>query len=919
MELPKTYDASTTESGIYQKWLDSGYFNPDNLPGERKEPFTIIMPPPNVTGTLHIGHALFATIQDILTRYQRMNGKRALWLPGTDHAAIATQSKVEAELYKKEKKTRFDFSREDFLKLVEDYAQTSHDTIITQLKRLGASADWSREAYTLDAPRTKAVRTAFKTMYEDGIIYRGARIINWDPKLKTTVSDEEIEWKEEASSFYYLKYGPFTIGTSRPETKFGDKYVVMHPDDERYAQYKHGDKLEVEWINGPITATVIKDEAVDKEFGTGVMTITPWHDAVDFEIAQRHGLDKEQVIDERGVLLAIAGEFAGQHIKKARAAIVEKLQGKGLVEKIDDKYLHRLATNSRGGGTIEPQIKEQWFIDVNKKFKIQSSKLKNIKTGQEVSLKELIKTVVESGEIKIIPEHFEKTYFHWIDNLRDWCISRQIWYGHQIPVWYSADGKTHLPKKINISFVRHCESKGNAKKIYEGWMDSSLSETGKRQAEQLAENIRKNSFDHILSSDLKRSKETAEAISEKLGIPITALPELREVNGGHIEGETYNDSGPGHTPLLIKATEGNTGETLSDLEHRAQKALSLISELPDNSRILLIGHNSFLAILAAVMEGKKSEDFIEYRKQWHLDNGQMSNKIFMANPSPELTQDTDTLDTWFSSGLWTFSTLGWPDKTKDLELFHPSDVMETGYDILFFWVARMVLMSTYHLGQIPFKTVYLHGLVRDKDRQKMSKSKGNVIDPLGVIDAYGTDALRFALIFSTSAGNDIPLAEDKIKGMKHFANKLWNIARFVITNIENQELGIRNYEWESKTNADKEIISKLDQTVKTSTEHLEAFRIHEAAQEIYQFTWYELADIYLEASKGQLSNPETADDTKKILLHNLITTLKLLHPFMPFVTEHIWGLLDERKLLSKGGLLMVAEWPKGKATSPPAT
>lgn len=740
-ELPKSYDASAVEADIYQKWTDSGYFNPDNLPdAKNRKPFTITMPPPNVTGVLHIGHALFLTIQDILIRFRRMQGRKALWLPGTDSAAIATQAKVENDLYKKENKTRHDFSREEFVKMVNDYALASQETILSQIKRMGASTDWSRLAYTLDEPRVRAVNAAFKKMYEDGLIYRGNRLVNWDPKLQTNVSDDEIEWKEETTNFYYLKYGPFTIGTARPETKFGDKYVVMHPLDKRYEQYKHGDQIEVEWINGKITATIIKDEAADMEFGTGVMTITPAHDATDYEIAQRHGLDIEPVIDLRGILLPIAGDLAGQHIKKARPLIIETLRAKGLVEKIDENYTHRIATNSRGGGIIEPQIREQWFIDVNREFRIKNNEL-GIQEGSLVTLKHVMRHVVESGQIEIIPDHFKKIYYHWIDNLRDWCISRQILFGHQIPVWYK------------------------------------------------------------------------------------------------------------------------DGQTLCDVE-------------------------------APNEEG------------W--------------------TRDSDTLDTWFSSGLWTFSTLGWPNETPDLKTFHPTDVLETGYDILFFWVARMVLMSTYHLGQVPFRTVYLHGLVRDKDRQKMSKSKGNIIDPLGVIDTYGTDALRFALVFSTAAGTDIPLAEDKIKGMKHFGNKLWNIARFIMTNADasvfpgiSSEPGTEDWilnqvQNDKLTEADREILDKLNTTIKSVSSNLEKFNLHEAAQEIYQFTWHELADIYIEKSKEQLNNEATKQNTVAILIHCLIAILKLLHPFMPFITEHIWGLLNERGLLEKKELLIVASWPKAE-------
>lgn len=848
--LDKTYDHGKVEHNIYEQWLKSGYFNPDNLKGK---PYTIMMPPPNVTGTLHIGHALFVTIQDILIRWRRMQGRKTLWLPGTDHAAIATQSKVEAELYKKEKKTRHDLGREHFLKLVEDFAQNSHDIIVSQLKRMGASCDWSREAYTLDETRNLAVRTAFKNMYDSGIIYKGARIVNWDPKLQTTVSDDEIEWKEQTTPFYYLKYGPFTIGTARPETKFGDKYVVMHPDDARYKQYRHGQKIKLEWINGPVVATVIKDEAIDMEFGTGVMTITPWHDATDFEIAMRHNLDKEPIIDERGLLLPIAGEFAGLHIKKARPLIVEKLQKKGLVEKIEENYVHRVATNSRGGGLIEPQIKEQWFINVNKRFTVKNSKLKSIKSGTETTLKELMRSVVENGEIQIIPKHFEKIYFHWIDNLRDWCISRQIWFGHRVPVWYCGIGA--LPK---MGFHKDVVPQVVA---------------GKTKTYRLR--------DHNLSIGDKVAFENSQT-KELFGYGLIK----------HIEHTTVskiNLQDPAHGVTYQKVEE------LIEAFKKHHPQTPVIPETP-----VIIYTYEFRPAAA------------------HANLGCGETIVATNEPAtcprcgcPILTQDPNTLDTWFSSGLWTFSTLGWPKNTKDLQTFHPTDVLETGYDILFFWVARMILMTTYHLGDIPFHYVYLHGLVRDKDRQKMSKSKGNVIDPLGVIDLYGTDALRFALIFSTAAGNDIPLSEDKIRGMKYFANKLWNISRFVITNLENAkfELQISDWQTEGLTEADKNILKKLDSAITSTTNNLEAFRLHEAAQAIYQFIWHEFADIYIEKSKEQLKDDKLADHTRAVLLHCLTVILKLLHPFMPFITEHIWGLLQERKLLDKNGLLMVAQWP----------
>ena len=717
-ELPKAYDPKKVEDDIYKLWEESGFFNPEKcveagVAKEDAEVFSIVLPPPNVTGNLHMGHAAMLAIQDILIRYHRMKGHRTLWLPGTDHAAIATQSKVESELYKKEKKTRHDFTREEFLKRVEQFAQESHDTIVHQLKKMGSSLDWSREAFTLDEQRSLAVRTAFKKMYDKGLIYRGSRIVNWDPKMQTTVSDDEIEWKEEKANFYYLQYGPFVIGTARPETKFGDKYVVMHPKDKRYKKYKDGQKITLEWISGPITATVVKDKAVDMEFGTGVMTITPWHDATDFDIAARHKLDKEQIIDEHGKLLSIAGEFTGLHISKARPAIVEKLKGKGLLVKIDKNYTHRLALNSRGGGIIEPQIKQQWFVSVNSKFEIRNSK---------ITLKELMRDVVKSGQIKILPERFEKVYYHWIDNLRDWCISRQIWYGHQIPVWY------------------------RNKEIYVG----------------------------------------------------------------------------------VEPPEGN---------------------------------------------------------DW--------------------TQDSDTLDTWFSSGLWTFSTLGWPEETQDLKNYHPTSVLETGYDILFFWVARMILMTGCLLSDIPFRTVYLHGLVRDNQGRKMSKSLGNIIDPLYMIEKYGADATRLSLIIGAAPGSDMKLSEDKVRGYKYFANKIWNASRFVMQHTE----GVDFTQKPELTREDEQTLAELKEITKNVTQDIENYRLYLAAEKLYHYFWHTFADDIIEGAKPTLrGTDEKAKASARWTLHEvLITCLKLLHPFAPFATEEVWRHIS---LPNKKPMLMVEQWPQ---------
>jgi valyl-tRNA synthetase len=708
----KPYNPQETEPRIYQMWEKSGFFNPDNLPERHKEPFTIMMPPPNVTGVLHMGHAMMLTTEDIMIRYQRMQGKKALWLPGTDHASIATQSKVEKEIVKKEGKNRHEIGREELLKRVEKFAQESHDTITSQIKVLGSSCDWSREAFTLDEKRSLAVRTVFKKMYEDGLIYQGHRIVNWDPKGQTTISDDEIVYEEEKTKFYYLKYGPFTIATARPETKFGDKYVVMHPEDKRYEQYKHGEKIELEWINGPITATIIKDKTIDMAFGTGVMTITPWHSKEDFEIAGRHNLDKEQIIDKYGKLLPIAGEFAGMKITDARSKIVEKLNSKGLLEKEED-YIHNIATAERTGGKIEPQIMNQWFVAVNKEFD---------HFGKKTTLKTIMREAVgeSKNQIKIIPDYFGKTYFHWIDNLNDWCISRQIWYGHRIPVWY-------------------------------------------------------------------------------------------------------------------KNTEIYCG-----------------------------------------IEAPKGEGW---------------------------TQDEDTLDTWFSSAMWTFSTLGWPEKTKDLALYHPTNVMETGYEIIFFWVARMIMMTGYNLDTIPFKYVYFHGTVRDAKGRKMSKSLGNGMDPIEVAQKFGMDAGRIALIIGTAPGTDSKISEDKIKGYKNFANKIWNITRFVLTNTE----GFDFTQKPKILDVDQKILDELNTVIKDITLDMDNFRFYLAGEKIYHYIWHAFADIIIEESKAALNGmDDVAKKSKQFALYEILKNcLKVLHPFMPFVTEEIWDSLPH----SDKKLLLIETWP----------
>ncbi len=724
IELDKAYDHSQVEHKIYQKWLDSGYFNPDNLPerNQKGEPFSMVLPPPNVTGSLHMGHTFEDALQDIVIRYQRMLGKKTLWIPGTDHAAIATQAKFEKDLYKKEKKSRHDFSREEFVKMIDEFALSNQQSIIEKLHKMGLSLDWSRLAFTLDEHKELAVRTAFKLMYDAGIIYRGYRVVNWDPKGQTTVSDDEVTHEPTKAILYTFKYSkdfPISIATTRPETKVGDTAVAVNPNDKRYQQFV-GQTFDVEFADVPLQIKIIADDSVDPEFGTGALGVTPAHSMVDWEMAQRHNLELKPVINEFAKM-TVGGELLeGKKVSEAREIIVQWLEDNNLLEK-GEEIDQNISKAERTGGTIEPLPKLQWFIDVEKPFPLPHSHIPGLEVGQEVTLKQIMKHVVDSQQIQIIPTRFEKIYHHWINNLRDWCISRQILYGHQIPVWY--------------------------------------------KGEQI------------------------------------------------------------HVGLEAPAGEG-----------------------------------------------------------W--------------------TQDSDTLDTWFSSGLWSFSTLGWPEATDDLANYHPTAVIIPGYEIIFMWVARMILMSGFLLGDIPFGKVYLHGLVRDSKGRKFSKSLDNGVDPLEISDKYGTDALRMALVFSAAPGNDVIFDEQNVKGMKHFGNKLWNIARFILANVESVDAHVSIDDVALQTEGDKVILEKLRSTIKEASVHLDEFRMHEAAQSIYQFTWHEFADIYIETSKQQLKDPDLKASTEKVLVTSLINILKLLHPFMPFITEEIWSKLDQKDLL------MVAQWPK---------
>jgi valyl-tRNA synthetase len=721
----KPYNPQETEDAIYEKWITSGFFSPEGcvesgVTKEDAEPYTIVLPPPNVTGVLHIGHAAMLAVEDILVRYHRMRGYKTLWIPGTDHAAIATQSKVEKLLQKEEDKSRHDLGREEFLKRVNAFAQDSHDTIVEQVRKMGSSLDWNREAFTLDDTRQRAVYEAFERLYTLGLIIRKNRVVNWDPKGQTVISDDEIVYEERDAVLYTFRYGkdfPIAISTTRPETKVGDTAVAVHPEDARYKEYV-GKEYDVVFCDVPIHIRVIADTSVDPAFGTGALGVTPAHSMIDADMAERHNLPAPQVINEYAKM-TVEGSLNGLKTLPAREAVVVWLKEEGLLEK-EEKVKQNVSTAERTGGVIEPLPKLQWFIAVNKPFTLTHSTIPGIVSGSETTLKELMRTAVESGAIHINPDRFEKTYFHWIDNLRDWCISRQIWYGHRIPVWYQGD----------------------------------------------------------------------------------------EIHVG---------------------SEAPTGEGWS--------------------------------------------------------------------------QDPDTLDTWFSSGLWTFSTLGWPEKTDDMKRYHPTTILETGYDILFFWVARMILMSTALLGEVPFRDVYLHGLVRDEKGRKMSKSLGNTIDPITLIEKYGADATRLSLIIGAAAGNDIKLSEQRVKGYKNFTNKLWNVARFILQSRDEvvYDANVTLHE------DDVRLVAELKELTADVTSDIEAFRLYLAGEKLYHFLWHRFADVILEESKPILLGDDTTRKASRVrmLYEMLVTQLKLLHPFMPFVTEEIWSSLPEKDR----ELIMVSSWP----------
>ena len=709
-ELEKLYDPARVEDDIYAFWLNGGYFH--TKADKNKKPYTIVMPPPNVTGQLHMGHAMDETWQDILIRFKRMQGYAALWVPGTDHASIATEAKVVAKM-KEEGLTKEALGREGFLERAWDWKNQYGNHIVGQLKKLGCSCDWERERFTMDEGCSKAVLKVFKALYDKDLIYRGERIINWCPHCKTSISDAEVEYEDQDGSFWHLRYPiagsdeVLILATTRPETMLGDTAVAIHPDDERY-KHLHGKKVLLPLLNKEIP--IVTDTYVDMEFGTGVVKITPAHDPNDFEVGQRHNLPIVKVMDDTAHMTEDCGKYAGMDRYEARKAIVADLEAGGYLEKIEP-HPHNVGTCYRCGTTIEPMVSKQWFVRM-------------------LPLAGPAIDAVRDGRIKFVPERFDKQYFHWMENTRDWCISRQLWWGHRIPAYYcDACGQVHVSDE-----------------------------------------------------------------------PMTTCPSC----------------------------------------------------------------------------------------------------------GAPVRQDEDTLDTWFSSALWPFSTLGWPEKTEDLEYFYPTNTLVTGYDIITFWVSRMIFSALEYTQQIPFDTVLIHGLVRDAQGRKMSKSLGNGIDPLEIIAQYGADALRLTLVLGSTPGNDMRFSDEKIKASRNFANKLWNATRFVMMNLpEDFEAGLPAAEHLDLS--DKWILSTLNNLARTVTDNLDKFELGLAAQKVQDFIWEVYCDWYIEIAKVRLNSTDAqqADTARKVLVYVLTQALKLLHPFMPFITEEIY-----RALPGTEETIMTQQWPQ---------
>jgi len=898
-ELSKSYQPQENEDVIYKQWEESGYFNPDNLDGE---PFSIMMPPPNVTGVLHLGHAMENTLMDTMIRYQRMNGKKTLLLPGTDHAAVATQAKVEKILIKQGVKyPREELGRKKLLGEIKKYAEKSKTTIISQIRKMGTSCDWSRLAYTFDKERSLAVNTVFKKMYADGLIYQGYRVVNWSIKGQSTCSDDELEYAERPAKLYTFKYSkdfPIRIATTRPETKLGDTAVAVNPNDKRYQQYI-GQIFTVDvGAKDPLKIKIIADTEVDKDFGTGALGVTPAHSPIDFAMYEKQKAEGNpikiiQVIDTNGKMTTKAGEkYAGLTVQEAREKFITYLKENNLLEKEED-IIQSVGTSDRFGDVIEAIPMTQWFIDVNKKI-----------PEKNKSLKELMKAAITTGlnndsnkKINIVPKRFEGVYFSWIDNLRDWCISRQVWWGHQIPVWYrqvenqklkveSQNSKDNQEIYVGIKPPKNKYTKAillhawgsNPNKAFFPWLKTELENQGLEVIAPSLPNAKNPDFNEWLAEFKKLDiDENTLVIGRSLGSTLA----LAAAQQGYKIGKLIAVCTPLTNDVISKFFD-DIGEWQFD-------------KIRQNINEIVVVHSTDDPFIPEKVSQKISSELstplIIVENADHFTSDRYSEILEACNL---WTQDPDTLDTWFSSGLWTFSTLGWPSNTADFKTFHPTNWIQMGRDILFFWMARMILMTTYTLDNIPFKNVYMHGMLRDKDGNKFSKSAGNNIDPLDIIKQYGTDALRLSCITGITPGSDLKIYDEKINSNRNLTTKLWNIGCYMTNAVpEYKSLTPKT----SLSMPDQWILSELQKTVGLTTLYLDRDMFSRASEILRSFTWDSLADWYLEIHKIEKNDA--------VLIYVYKTLLKLWHPFMPFITETIWQeIFDEEKML------MVTEWPK---------
>jgi len=747
LAFPKTFDASLHEEKLYQLWEDKKAFQA--VIDKDKKPFTIILPLPNANDPMHIGHAMFV-IEDILTRYHIMRGDPTLWIPGADHAGMETQYMFEKKLAK-EGKSRFDFDRETLYKILWDFAEENRAINKNQLKKLGFALDWSRYHYSLEPEIVERVLETFRKLHHDGLIYRGERIVNYCTRCGTAFSDLEINYIERKDSLYYIKYGPFILATTRPETKFGDTAVAFHPGDKRYEKYLN-QEIEIQGVNGPFTVKVVADDEIDPDFGTGIEKVTPGHDPLDFEIAQRHNLPVKKVIGTDGKLTELAGRFSGMKVNEARQAVFEAMQEMNLIDHVDENYMHNVATCYKCGTTIEPMVFPQWFV-----------KTKPL-AGPAIQ-------AVKNGETKIFPKRrFEKIYFDWMEKIKDWNISRQIVWGPRIPAWYCLD----CNEAVQLSFL----------------------DKNKKRVSGPYKNVKQTySFDEIHSG------------LQSLSAPKDASYQL---NHGKCE-------------------------------------------------------------------------------RCHGSN---------------VIQETDTFDTWFLSGQWPVNTLR--SRPGDFEYFYPTSVLDTMWDILFFWVGRMMMLGIYLTGEVPFKIAHMHARVVDKFGKKMSKSKNNVIDPAIMINQYGADALRMALVLGVAPASDVSLSDEKVKGMRNFANKLWNIGRFISMGPDNKKIPAFNEKMQGLAPEDTQLLVSFKKLIKHTTNDLDNFRFGRATENLYQFMWHEFADVYIERAKARMKQGDVV--VFSVLRYVFSTSLKLLHPFMPFVTEALW----QEMFKQEEPLLVKASWPTGK-------